>query len=84
MMPKSLVKKFKYEHYGIYPNDVDEKILSLLQTVKKPLTSFSIALLLGIDQSRCCKRLKSLEKSGHLKIITRKKMSFWTINKKFI
>ena len=58
---------------------IDEKILYTLKRLDKPVSLDLLVYKTGIDKTRLCKKLKTLQKFGKVRCVTRKIVSYWKI-----
>lgn len=70
-----LVPKEECEELKTY----DRKILETLKKFERPISLDHLSHETGIEKARLCKKLKTLEKFGKVRCVTKKVTSYWRI-----
>ena len=60
-------------------NTYDRKILETLKKFDKPVSLEHLVYETGIEKTRLCKKLKTLQKFGKVRCVTKKVVSYWKI-----
>lgn len=58
---------------------IDEEILYTLRRFDRPVSLDLLVYKTSIDKTRLCKKLKSLQKFGIVRCVTKKVVSYWKI-----
>ena len=70
-----LVPRKEWEKLNTY----DRKILEALKKFDKPLSLEHLVHETEIEKTRLCKKLKTLQKFGKVRCVTKKVVSYWKI-----